>query len=82
MALRKVFREPLMSSTKGSLMGYLREPHSTECSRMWGMPVELAGGVRRVTPKHLFSSSLLRLMTSAPVLVWRKKNTLESYSAT
>ena len=36
MALRKVFKDPLMSSTKGSLMGYLREPHSTECSRMWG----------------------------------------------
>ena len=26
-ALRKVFSEPFMSSTNGSLTGYLREPH-------------------------------------------------------
>ena len=58
-----------MSSTKGSLMGYLRDPQSTECSRMWGMPVELVGGVRRTTPKVLFSSSLQRDMSSAPVFL-------------
>ena len=33
-ALRKVFSEPFMSSTNGSLTGYLREPQSTACSRM------------------------------------------------
>ena len=58
MALRKVFIELLMSSTKGFLTGYLREPQSTECSRMWATPVESSGGVLKVMPNTLFSSSL------------------------
>jgi hypothetical protein len=33
-ALIKVCRELFISSTKGSLVGYRSEPHSTECSRM------------------------------------------------
>ena len=37
-----------------TLTGNLREPQSTECSRMWGRPVESAGGVRKVIPKTLF----------------------------
>jgi len=39
-ALRKVLRDPFISSTKGSLMGYLRLPHRTECS-CW---VKVGGG--------------------------------------
>ena len=33
--------------------------------------MESAGGVRKTAPKVLFSSSFTRLMSSAPVLVWR-----------
>lgn len=39
-ALRKVCRLPFNSSTNGSFKGYLREPQSTLCSKMWGIPVE------------------------------------------
>ena len=138
-ALRKVLRDPFMSSTKGSLMGYLRGegkdtyvqwrervarsspgscsqlfimeavprgscegaeptwplvaptqhrelwdmgdeavpqgwglsthlrlPHSTECSRIWGMPKLLSTGVRNTMPKVLFSSPFMTEITSAP----------------
>ena len=47
-------------------MGYLRLPQSTECSRMWGVPLELATGVRKVTPNVLFSSSLTTEISWAP----------------
>lgn len=49
-----------------TLMGYLRLPHSTECSRMCGMPYELSTGVRNTTPNVLFSSPLITLISSAP----------------
>ena len=39
-----------------SFTGYLREPLSTECSRMWATPVSSEGKVRNVTAKLLFSS--------------------------
>mmetsp|Transcript_5534 Transcript_5534/g.20012 ORF Transcript_5534/g.20012 Transcript_5534/m.20012 type:complete len:204 (+) Transcript_5534:2845-3456(+) len=71
-----------MSSTNGSLIGYFREPHSTECSKMCGIPVLFSGGVRNVTPKHLFSSSFESDMTSAPVLRCLNRNAFASYSAT
>lgn len=34
---------------KGSLQGYLWEPHRTVCSRMWGAPLLSAGVVRNCT---------------------------------
>lgn len=34
-----------LPATPRTLMGYLRLPHSTECSRMWGTPRLLATGV-------------------------------------
>ena len=49
-ALRKVWRLPLSISVKGSLDVYLSEPQSTECSRMWGTPVESLTGVRNAMP--------------------------------
>ena len=45
-----------------------REPQSTACSRMWATPVESRGGVRKVMPNTLFSSSLMSESSSAPVL--------------
>eukprot|EP00961_Rhodomonas_salina_P289996 3918611-Rhodomonas_salina.1 len=74
--------DPLSSSTKGSFTGYLRDPHSTECSRMWGIPVESSGGVRKVIPKHLFSSGTVTDMISAPVFLCVKSSTLVPYSST
>ena len=71
MALRKVLSELFISSTNGSLMGYLRDPHSTECSRMWATPVESEGGVPKLTPNTLFSSVLMSEISSAPVSTWR-----------
>ena len=58
MALRNVFIELFSSSTKGFFTGYLRLPQSTECSRICATPVESSGGVLKVTPNTLFSSSL------------------------
>lgn len=37
--------KPAMLNQSRTLMGYLRLPHSTECSRMWGTPRLLATGV-------------------------------------
>ena len=71
MALRNVLSELFMSSTNGSLIGYLRDPHSTECSRIWATPVESAGGVPKLTPNTLFSSALSSEINSAPVATWR-----------
>lgn len=50
-ALRKVLRDPFISSTNGSLVGYLRLPHKTLCSRMWGMPAQ--GGHATLRGKSL-----------------------------
>lgn len=70
-ALRNVLSEPFISSTNGSLIGYLRLPQSTECSRMCGTPLLSSTGVRSTAPKVLFSSSgETQEMTSAPVLSW------------
>ena len=52
-ALRKVLSELFISSTNGSLIGYLRDPHSTECSRMWATPVEIGGRRREGDAEHL-----------------------------
>ncbi|MNT40733.1 hypothetical protein D3C72_1770660 [compost metagenome] len=71
MALRKVCIDPFNNSTKGFLTGYFRLPHSTECSRICAIPVESSGGVLKVMPNTLFSSSLTRLSTSAPVFLCR-----------
>jgi len=49
-----------------TLMGYFREPHSTECSRMCGMPLLFSTGVRSTTPNVLFSSLFASDITSAP----------------
>ena len=76
-----MFNDPLINSTNGSLIGYFLDPHSTECSKMCGIPVELLGGVRNVTPNVLFSSSLLNDITSAPVFSCLNKNAFASYSA-
>lgn len=51
--VEKVF----MRSKNDSLTGYLRLPHRTECSKMCGTPIELAGNLRKTTMKLLFSSS-------------------------
>ena len=66
-ALRKVFKEPLTSSTNGSLSGYLREPQSVECSTMCATPVSSTGGVRNEMEKTLLSSSLARKKRRAPL---------------
>ncbi len=71
MALRKVLSELFISSTNGSLIGYLRDPQSTECSRMWATPVESDGGVAKLMPNTLFSSALRSEISSAPVATWR-----------
>ena len=81
MALRKVWSEPLSSSTNGFFTGKERDPHSTECSRICATPVESSGGVLKVTPNTLFSSSLTRLSTSAPVFLWRYNRASELTSA-
>ena len=62
MALRNVFMEPLTSSTNGSLDGYFSEPHRTECSMMWGTPVESTGVVR--------NAILNTLLMSRVFIVW------------
>src|SRR5712692_4396817 len=67
MAFRNVCSEPLISSTNGSLTGYLRDPHSTACSRMWAIPLEALGGVKNVAPKTLFSSPFSIDTNCAPV---------------
>ena len=61
---------------------HLRDPQSTECSRMCGMPVESPTGVRKTAPNVLFSSALTADMSSAPVFLWRYRATCESYSRT
>eukprot|EP00966_Prymnesium_polylepis_P245817 5686229-Prymnesium_polylepis.2 len=70
-AFRNVFSEPFSSSTNGSFSGYLREPHSTECSRMCGTPVSSVGRVLKLALNTLFSSSASIESTSAPVCLWR-----------
>ena len=45
--------ELFISSTNGSLIGYLRDPHSTECSRIWATPVEFGGRRRERDAEHL-----------------------------
>ncbi len=73
LTLRNVFKEPFSKFTNGSFDGYFRDPHKTLCSKMWGIPLWLSGGVRNVIPKTLLSSSsLATLMTCAPVFLWRK----------
>ena len=70
MALRKVFMEPLSSSTKGSRTGNLREPHRVECSRMWKMPVLSSGRVLKMMENSLFFSPLSSQISCAPLLTW------------
>ena len=45
MAFMKVAMDRLSILKKGSRTGYLRDPHSTVCSKMWGTPVESIGVV-------------------------------------
>ena len=71
MAFKKVFKEPFTNSTNGSFSGNSREPQSTLCSRMWGTPVLLAGGVRNAMENTLFSSSFSIRISLAPVFLWR-----------
>ena len=47
---------------------------STECSIMCATPVESGGGVRKVTPKTLFSSLLL-IVVAAPFNSCRYRRT-------
>ena len=74
MALRNVLSEPLANSTKGSFIGYLSEPHSTECSIICGAPVESKGGVRNPMKKTLLSSSSSGIIAIfAFVFLWLSK---------
>ena len=68
MALRKVFIVPFISSRNGSFTGYFFEPPSTECSRMWKMPVSSRGVVLNAMENSLFSSPLSIHRSRAPVL--------------
>ena len=67
MALRKVFKEPLTSSTNGSLSGYFLDPQSTECSTMCATPVSSAGVVRKLMENTLLSSSFSKKKRRAPL---------------
>jgi hypothetical protein len=58
--LRKVCREPFMSSTNGSLMGYLRDPQSTECSWGWVGGWGEAGDVGECVGVHVGESVCVR----------------------
>src|SRR5262249_33367809 len=79
MALRNVAHEPLSSSMKSSFTGYLREPLSTECSRICATPVSSDGKVRNVTAKDLFSSRLVSDSTCAWVrLCWNRRAVVSS----
>ena len=81
MAFRKVFRDPFTSSTNGSFTGKSLEPHSTECSMMWGTPVESEGGVRKPMANTLFSSSLAISKTRAPLFLCRRRYPFDFKSA-
>src|SRR5262245_58735949 len=76
----KVAHEPFRSSMNSSFTGYLREPLSTECSRMCATPVSSEGSVGNVTAKVLFSSWLTSDSTSAPVRLCRKRRAAVSNS--
>ena len=65
-ALMNVARELFSRSTKGSRSGYFSDPFSTECSRIWKIPVWSDGTVRKAIPKVLLTSSRSSQMTSAP----------------
>ena len=67
----KVAHEPFSSSMNSSFTGYLREPESTACSRMWATPVWSEGSVLKLIPNDLFSSRLVSESSSAPVRACR-----------
>ena len=69
----KVFKEPLTSSTNGSLSGNSLDPQSTLCSRICATPVLFFGGVRKAILNTLFSSSFSMSITLAPVLICRSR---------
>ena len=67
MALRNVCIELFSRLTKGSFTGNLRDPQSTECSRIWKTPVSSDAGVLKVMEKLLLLSPLARYRRRAPV---------------
>ena len=69
-AFLKVLRLLFSIEKKGSLTGKRREPQSAVCSRMWAIPVESVGGVRKPTAKRLLVSSFCRWTQRAPVSWW------------
>ena len=60
MALRNVCMLVFSRLTNGSFTGNFRDPHKTECSRMWKTPVSSAGGVLKDMEKALLTSSFAR----------------------
>ena len=72
MAFKKVFKDPLTSSTNGSFTGNLSDPQSTVCSMICGTPVLSDGGVRKPMQNTLLLSSLLMRNIFAPVFLCSK----------
>ena len=60
-------KEPFVELLKSSLTGYLSEPHSTLCSRMWNTPVSSSGMVLKPMQNSLLLSLLLTQASSVPV---------------
>ena len=67
-AFKNVLKEPLSNSTKGSFTGYFAEPHKTECSKIWKIPLSLYGIVLKLMLKLLLISSFLKNTRRAFVL--------------